>query len=107
MLPPYYNNPNWPDGPKDPCNADGNEDYAGSAAGLDNDGDLVADQADPDCSGPVSTPGEVSKDPLAQMLVTAHNAAGTTLTIGFSGGCETLDASLHYGPLSQVSAMIR
>jgi hypothetical protein len=104
VLSPYYANPNWPDGPQDPCNADGNEDYAGSPEGIDNDGDLVADQADSDCSGAVQTPGEVSRDPLALLAVTQHDPASGTLTLSFEAGCGTLDTSLHYGPLAQVSA---
>ncbi len=34
----------------DPCNPNGSEDFAGGPRGLDNDGDLLADMDDPDCS---------------------------------------------------------
>jgi hypothetical protein len=51
VLPPYYATPGTghPNMPTDPCNLDGNEDFAGSAEGLDNDGDNIYDGADPDC----------------------------------------------------------
>jgi len=52
VLPNYYANPgdNHPQIPKDPCNADGDENFAGSTLGLDNDGDGSYDTADSDCS---------------------------------------------------------
>jgi hypothetical protein len=52
-LPPYYANPgiNHPLIPNHPCNPQGSEDLAGiSGGGLDNDGDLLYDLADPDCA---------------------------------------------------------
>jgi cysteine-rich repeat protein len=36
----------------EPCNANGEEDFAGSTLGLDNDGDNLYDTADPDCAQP-------------------------------------------------------
>jgi hypothetical protein len=51
VLPPYYftPDPEFPNKPTDPCNAHGEEDYAGSREGLDNDGDGLYDNRDPDC----------------------------------------------------------
>lgn len=53
VLPPYY----FPDGiflnkPSDPCNINGEEDYAGLLWGLDNDGDGKYDVQDSDCKPP-------------------------------------------------------
>lgn len=61
VLPSYYFTPdnNHPDKPTDPCNpAPGfPEDFAGMTFALDNDGDLLHDEADPDCGG-----GEIFTD---------------------------------------------
>ncbi len=58
FLPPYYAAPNdvFVNKPTDPCNPHGEEDYAGGRAGLDNDGDGVYDNRDPDCLP--TAPGE-------------------------------------------------
>ena len=67
LLPPYYSDPptkTHPDAPTDPCNpvaAGFPEDYAGSSIGLDNDGDLIYDEADPDCVEPAPTPTPASE----------------------------------------------
>lgn len=52
VLPPYYANPglNHPDIPISACNVSGSENFAGSSIGLDNDGDLVYDIYDSQCS---------------------------------------------------------
>lgn len=52
VLPNYYANPgnNHPQMPQDSCNADGDENFAGTAIGLDNDGDGSYDTADSDCA---------------------------------------------------------
>lgn len=52
VSPPYFANPgiDHPQIPADPCNADSSENIAGSAAGLDNDGDGLYDGDDPDCA---------------------------------------------------------
>jgi PKD repeat protein len=60
-APSYYFTPDaaHPNKPTDPCNPAGEEDYAGSAIGLDNDGDLPYDGDDPDCAAntpPVADP---------------------------------------------------
>ena len=51
VPPPNYFTPDaeFPNKPTDPCNAHGEEDYAGGPRGLDNDGDGIYDKADPDC----------------------------------------------------------
>jgi hypothetical protein len=52
VLPPYYANPgiNHPQIPSDPCNVNSSEQIAGTAAGLDNDGDGLYDGDDSDCA---------------------------------------------------------
>lgn len=60
-LPSYYLNPgnNHPEMPTDSCNpasAGYPESFAGADMGIDNDGDLVYDENDPDCTGPTPTP---------------------------------------------------
>ncbi len=49
--PPYYFTPDaaHPNKPTDSCNQSGKENYAGSAIGLDNDGDGLFDSNDSDC----------------------------------------------------------
>jgi hypothetical protein len=51
VLPPDYftPDPEFPNKPTDPCNQHGEEDYAGSRKGLDNDGDGRYDKRDRDC----------------------------------------------------------
>jgi hypothetical protein len=51
VLPPNYFTPDaeFPNKPTDPCNAHGEEDYAGRSRGLDNDGDGRYDEGDRDC----------------------------------------------------------
>jgi hypothetical protein len=51
VLPPYYaqDNPEFPNKPTNSCNPHGEEDYAGSRKGLDNDGNGLYDNRDPDC----------------------------------------------------------
>jgi len=76
VLPPYYANPGTghPNMPTDPCNLDGNEDFAGSAEGLDNDGDNIYDGADPDCQAADTTP------PTVASTVPGNNATGVAVT---------------------------
>ena len=63
-LPSYYFTPdvNHPNKPDDPCNPgpDFPENYAGAVIGIDNDGDMLYDDADPDCEGPTPTPTPTS-----------------------------------------------
>ncbi|MBI5056440.1 MAG: putative metal-binding motif-containing protein [Nitrospirae bacterium] len=51
VLPPYYFTPDTshPNKPSDSCNQSGEENFAGSANGLDNDGDGMYDGSDTDC----------------------------------------------------------
>lgn len=54
VLPPYYflPDPDFYNKPTDPCNINGEEDYAGLLWGLDNDGDGKYDMQDSDCTPP-------------------------------------------------------
>lgn len=72
ILPPYYFSPDsaHPDKPTDPCNPAPNfpENFAGLTFALDNDGDLLYDEADPDCGavgGVIFSDGFESGDTLA------------------------------------------
>ena len=51
VQPPYYFTPDLlhPLKPTNSCNPNGEEDFESSPEGLDNDGDLLYDLADPDC----------------------------------------------------------
>lgn len=58
--PSYYFTPDGdhPNKPDNPCNESPgfSENFAGAVIGLDNDGDLLYDENDPDCAGPTPTP---------------------------------------------------
>jgi hypothetical protein len=64
VLPPYYLTPDGghPNKPTDPCSLLGEEDYEGSAIGLDNDGDGAYDGADSDCGGPPTDTPQLSRN---------------------------------------------
>ncbi len=70
VNPPYYFTPDsaHPLKPINACNPNGEEDYEASPDGLDNDGDLLYDTADPDCPTPtaLATP-EVTPTPTATL----------------------------------------
>jgi hypothetical protein len=83
-----------------PCNtvaqADLNENWTvGDFIGLDNDGDGLYDADDPDCG---QTPGEVG-----QLLVTAHDRIGNTLTVSYDPACLTNDNNFYSGALAAVA----
>lgn len=68
ILPPYYFKPDTAhlNKPTDPCSLNGVENYAGSALGLDNDGDTLYDGQDSDCkAAPVL--GDLNGDGLVNM----------------------------------------
>ena len=82
VMPPYYFTPDGahPDKPTDSCNPNGEEDYAGSAIGLDNDGDNVYDGMDSDCqAGPI--PGDLNGDQVVDM-------SDFTVLIATFGSCD-------------------
>jgi hypothetical protein len=57
VLPPNYDVNLSVVAQTDPCNPGGvGEDFAGDSAGLDNDGDNMYDELDPDCAAPTPTP---------------------------------------------------
>jgi len=59
VAPPYYFTPDaaHPNKPTDPCNANGSESRVAPTAGLDNDGNLLYDAADPACKPAVAVLG--------------------------------------------------
>ena len=87
ILPNYYANPgnNHPAMPSNACNPSGEEDFAGTSLGLDNDGDGVYDTSDSDC-GVASTytvGGSVSG--LISTGLALQNNAADTLAIAADG----------------------
>jgi hypothetical protein len=90
------------------CNTDGTEDgtpepNGEDTVGLDNDGDLLIDAADPDCA-PAGTPGETGGSSVAPLLVTAKNVATGALSLSVGTPCGGNDQTLIYGPLTAVPA---
>jgi hypothetical protein len=77
--PPYYftPDPNHPNKPSDPCSPNGEEDFAGTPLGLNNDGDLDYDAADLDCQP--AADADIVVAPLALDFGTI--TVGTTLTL--------------------------
>jgi hypothetical protein len=93
VKPPYYildPDPNHPDKPTDPCNPNGEEDFAGTAIGLDNDGDLIFDGDDcstsstePTLEIPVQVPAD-GGGTVAMPVTFTQNSAGDINSIAFS-----------------------
>ena len=81
VPPPYYFTPDaaHPVKPTDPCNANGSESVFGPT-GLDNDGDLLDDGADPDCAPPAAGPvfDDVPTEHFARQSIEALAANGVT-----------------------------
>lgn len=79
VLPSYYATPdaNHPNKPTDPCNPAGEENFAATPIGLDNDGDDVYDQNDSDCQAVVAP--DINLDPLSlnfgEMVTTGNSAS--------------------------------
>jgi hypothetical protein len=87
VLPDYYFMPDpdtaHPNKPTDSCNPAGEEDYAGSPRGLDNDGDLDYDGDDSDCTAPSPTPTPTptpTATPTATSTPTATPTPSATAT---------------------------
>jgi len=98
VLPNYYASPgsNHPQMPKNSCNPSGTENFAGTALGLDNDGDGTYDTADSNCMG-VSTytvGGNVSG--LTGDGLALQNNGADTLAI-MANGAFTFATSLNDG----------
>lgn len=83
-----------------PCNTDGSENWTSDTLGLDNDGNLAYDAADPACGVP-TTPGEAGKAPNL-LTVTAYNNATGNLTVTYGVPCQTLNSDIYWGNLAQV-----
>jgi hypothetical protein len=100
--PPYYGRDDVD--PTDPCNSDGLEDFPGPPAnppgdedtvGLDNDGDLLYDAADPDCE--VAPPPEIQNvgynDPSFPLRLTWDPQDGAQYDVIRSDGPQFLAVS--------------
>ena len=110
VLPTYYaeTTASYPNLPVDPCEASGAplEDQYGSATtggpdgrGTDNDGDLVYDAADSDCSATPGSPGEAG-DLVTPLLVTARDSGAGTIDLSYGTACLASDNSLVWGNLN-------
>lgn len=84
VLPPYYFTPDTahPNKPTDPCNPNGEENFAGTSIGLDNDGDGLYDLNDDNCQ--VTTAPDINLNPAALNL-------GSLLI----GNANTLDTQIE------------
>ena len=83
VLPPYYSSsdPFHPNIPASSCNEAGSETYFGPT-GLDNDGDLLYDGDDPDCSGSTDVP---VPSPTRALLIENHpNPFNPTTEVRYS-----------------------
>ncbi|NIQ87444.1 MAG: hypothetical protein GTN83_22220 [Acidobacteria bacterium] len=92
----------------DACNTDGTEDNTPEpngedTLGLDNDGDLLIDAADPDCA-PSGTPGEPGGPTVAPLLVTTHDASAGTLALTVGLPLCGDDLTLIWGALADVGS---
>jgi hypothetical protein len=107
LLPPYYDDPDGGPSvhtgiPADSCDST-EEDIAGTARGLDNDGDRTYDESDVDCGAVVAAPGETSGPTLALLEVTAVDLGASTLDVAYGVPCVASDQAFVFGSLSQVS----
>jgi len=93
VAPAYYANPGTghPAIPSDPCNADGSEDLAGLATGVDNDGDGFYDGADTDC-GAIPDAGLSDAGAAAADAMTADASAGVPDAMTADASAGVLDA---------------
>ncbi len=92
-APPYYFVPdsNHFGKPTDPCNPAGEEDINGGGLGLDNDGDLFYDGADPDCGAVTTTTtlGGTTTTTTLGVTTTTVTTTTVTTTTTLPAGCAT------------------
>ena len=97
VLPPYYGNSltAHPNMPTNPCNQNGNENFAGGTEGLDNDGNDIYDGNDPACQAAA----RIGVDPASHEYgsVTVGNSASQEFTVSNTG---TADLVISDGVLS-------
>jgi hypothetical protein len=98
VLPPYYANPgnNHPNMPTNPCNQNGNENFAGSAEGLDNDGNDIYDGNDPACqaAAPLIDISPASRD-YGNVTVGSSSSQVFTLSNEGTANLEITDGVLN------------
>jgi len=87
ILPNYYAMPGsgHPNMPKESCNSDGTENFAGTALGLDNDGNGVYDTSDSNCTAAATYTVGGSVSGLSGSGLALQNNGADTLSIAASG----------------------
>ena len=112
VLPPYYAvtpDAAHPDKPTAPCNPAGEEDFAGTTIGLDNDGDGLYDQADGDCQVVVPVPdinlspgrldfGAVPAGSLATLNTAIQNLGTADLDVSLISLCAGTSTEFSWLP---------
>ena len=105
VPPPYYADPgtDHPAIPSDSCNRapSYSENFMFNTRGLDNDGDSMFDELDPDCAG--ATPGEASGLGLSPLDVTAYDPAAGEITISYGPACAATGHHIEMGPLTHAA----
>jgi hypothetical protein len=106
VPPSYYFTPDavHPNKPTNPCNPTGEEDFAGSGQGLDNDGDNLYDTSDPDCPAVDDSDGDGIPDgqdncpdhPNGPSQGTCTEVAGVNLIVSTGQFC-TVDEDCDPG----------
>jgi len=100
VLPPYYFTPDTshPNKPTDPCNPGGEEDFAGTTIGLDNNGDgLLYDLNDPSCQAANQSPVAVDDSYTTDEDTPLNVAVPGVLTNDTDADSDPLDAFLNTG----------
>jgi hypothetical protein len=91
VPPSYYFTPDaaHPNKPTNPCNPSGEEDFAGSSQGLDNDGDNLYDTSDPDCQAGDDSDQDGIPDNQDNCPTTPNGLGGGTCSAGTGGPCTS------------------
>ncbi|MHB8790564.1 MAG: choice-of-anchor D domain-containing protein [Desulfobulbaceae bacterium] len=106
VMPPYYATPDaaHPNKPTNPCNPAGEENFAGTTIGLDNDGDNLFDQNDTDCApdinlSPLSLDfGAVAAGGSATLIGAIQNLGSRDLNVTLINLCAGTSAEFSWLP---------
>ncbi len=117
IKPPFYFTPDTahPNKPTDPCNAAGAEQRAGTAIGLDNDGDALYDQSDSDCVvAPPAAPdinlapsalsfGGVTVGASAALTAQVQNLGNAALNVSSISRCAGTSTEFTWSPAAPLN----